>query len=109
VHSGLIVVGVYTLIASSAAFVSALRRSLCATTLLYVQQVVDLVLAISIVTITWLGGGSIGSVLAQIPVLLLNYYFVLVIRSFRTVLLAERAAGRNNFDCNAVTENWICN
>ena len=51
---------------------------------------IDLVLAVCIVGITWMAGGSIQSLLAQIPTLGLNAYLLVVIRSFFLQLAKER-------------------
>lgn len=83
----------YTLTASILGFVAAFRRHLCSATAFYAMNVLDFILNVGIGVISWFAGASFTSLLAQIPSLAIAGYFLVVVKSYRQELLAEKAGG----------------
>jgi hypothetical protein len=83
IQAGLITVGVYTLIASILGFVAAARRHVCSATAFFVMNLIDFVLSVAIVVITFFADAGFTALLAQVPGLALNAYFLVVIKSYR--------------------------
>lgn len=93
-HGALIVLGLWMLTGSILGFVAALRRNSRAARGFYVVTLIDLLLATLIGVFSFMSGASFNALIAQVPALALNIYFVLVVRSWRQLLDEEGKAGR---------------
>ena len=82
-QGGLIFLGLYSLATFVFGIVAAVKRRVWAATAFWVMMMMDTFLGIAIAVILWLAGGSFNSLLAQVPIFVLNVYMVLVARSYR--------------------------
>lgn len=73
--------------------IAALRRRVWAATAFYVMMLLDTALGITLTVILWLAGGSFNSLLAQIPVFVLNVYMCIVASSYRRACKDWAAGG----------------
>lgn len=71
-HGGLIFLGLYALIVFILGMIAAVKRTVWAATGFYVMMLLDTLMGIAIAAILWFAGGSFNSLLAQIPVFVLN-------------------------------------
>lgn len=69
--------------------------------ILYVTQVIDFVITVLMIIITWLAGGSFANLLSLIPTVFFNAYMVVIIRSY--YLSLARPEGVDYADATATT------
>jgi len=89
IHGAVIVIGLWSLAGAICGFLASLRKSIPGASGFYVVAIVDFVLGLLIQVISWFLGANFNVLLGQVPSLLLNAYFVVVVRSFRLALLRQ--------------------
>lgn len=89
VHGALIISGLYALLSSLVGFWSVCRRSLRAATIFFLLQVLNSLVALSLLLITWFQGIiSFSTLLANVPGVILMLYLAVVCNSYRQALKA---------------------
>lgn len=82
----LIGVGLYKLALATLGFFAVFRKHYRSALLIYYATYIEFVLAVILIFITWFMGASFGSILGQIPTMLINFYLLVVVNSYRHAL-----------------------
>ena len=75
-HGGLIFLGLYSLTLGTLGLLASIGRKLWAATLFLVMTFLDVAAGVLVTVVLWLGGLSMSGIIAQLPVLIVNVYFV---------------------------------